>query len=248
MHSADYRALVGSLALTARLLRRQMLAETLLEKKATETVGLGMSATIQLDIISDVVCPSCIIGYRRLQLAIDEMGLQDKVEIEWRPIELNPDMPAEGEGLPEHLSRQYGSTPEEGKRTADSITALGAELNFGFDFFEGMRIVNTRDAHLLLEFAKERGKQTELKLRLFDAYFHGHKDVSNRQILLEEIEPLRLSREEALLYLDDENARKAVESVEAEWRSMGVSSVPTMSLTARALSRVRSPWRSLNRS
>lgn len=187
-----------------------------------------MSATIKLDIISDVVCPWCIIGYRRLQQAIDELGIEDKIELEWQPFELNPDMPVEGEGLPEHLSRKYGSTPEEGKRTVDSITALGAELNFKFDFFEGMRIVNTRDAHLLLDLAKERGKQTELKLRLFDAYFNGHKDVSDRQILLEEVEQLGLNREEAQLYLDNDNARQTVESAEAEWQRRGVSSVPTV--------------------
>lgn len=187
-----------------------------------------MSATIKLDIISDVVCPWCIIGYRRLQQAIEELGIEDKIELEWQPFELNPDMPAEGEGLPEHLRRKYGSTPEEGKRTADNITALGAELNFEFDFFEGMRIVNTRDAHLLLDFAKECGKQTELKLRLFDAYFNGHKDVSDRQVLLEEVVQLGLDGGEAQLYLDNDNARQAVESAEAEWQRMGVSSVPTI--------------------
>lgn len=187
-----------------------------------------MSATIKLDIISDVVCPWCIIGYRRLQQAIEELGIEDKIELEWQPFELNPDMPAEGEGLPEHLRRKYGSTPEEGKRTADNITALGAELNFEFDFYEGMRIVNTRDAHLLLDFAKECGKKTELKLRLFDAYFNGHKDVSDRQVLLEEVVQLGLDGGEAQLYLDNDNARQAVESAEAEWQRMGVSSVPTI--------------------
>ena len=187
-----------------------------------------MSATIKLDIISDVVCPWCIIGYRRLQQAIEELGIEDKIELEWQPFELNPDMPVEGEGLPEHLSRKYGSTPEEGKRTADSMTALGAELGFEFDFFEGMRIVNTRDAHLLLDFAKEHGKQTELKLRFFDAYFNGHKDVSDRQVLLDEVVQLGLDREEAQLHLDNDNARQAVEAAEAEWHRMGVSSVPTI--------------------
>lgn len=187
-----------------------------------------MSATIKLDIISDVVCPWCIIGYRRLLQAIEELGIENKIELEWQPFELNPDMPVEGEGLPEHLSRKYGSSPEEGKRTADSITALGAELDFEFDFFEGMRIVNTRDAHLLLDFAKESGKQTELKLRLFDAYFNGQKDVSDRQVLLDEVVQLGLDREEAQLYLDNDNARQAVEAAEAEWHRMGVSSVPTI--------------------
>ena len=127
-----------------------------------------MTATIKLDFISDVVCPWCVIGFKRLQQAINELGIQDQVEIEWQPFELNPDIPTEGESLPEHISRKYGSTAEEAKRNADQITKLGAEMGFKFDFFDGMRIVNTRDTHILLGYAKGHGKQTELKMRLFD--------------------------------------------------------------------------------
>ena len=67
------------------------------------------------------------------------------------------------------------------------MTELGAELGFTFDYFDGMKIVNTRDVHILLEYAKEFGKQTELKLRLFEAFFSERKDVSDRQILTQEI-------------------------------------------------------------
>ncbi len=69
-------------------------------------------------------------------------------------------MPAEGENLPEHISRKYGSTAEEAERNADQITALGAEMGFKFDFFDGMRIVNTRDTHVLLSYAKDHGKKS----------------------------------------------------------------------------------------
>ena len=62
-----------------------------------------MTATIKLDFIPDVVCPWCIIGFKRLQQAINELGIKDQIEIEWQPFELNPDMPAEGENLPEHI-------------------------------------------------------------------------------------------------------------------------------------------------
>lgn len=109
-----------------------------------------MSDKIKLDIISDVVCPWCIIGYKRLGKAIFEMGMQDKVELEWQPFELNPDMPAEGEDLPAHITRKYGTTPDESARSLDNMTKLGAELGFKFDYFDGMKMVNTRDVHILL--------------------------------------------------------------------------------------------------
>ncbi len=75
-----------------------------------------MSNKLKIDIVSDVVCPWCIIGYKRLEKAISEMGIQDQVEIEWQPFELNPQMPAEGENVTEHITRKYGTSPEDGKR------------------------------------------------------------------------------------------------------------------------------------
>ena len=76
-----------------------------------------MAATIKLDFISDIVCPWCIIGYKRLEKAINELGIQDRIDIEWQPFELNPDMPTEGENLQEHIIRKYGSTLLESKRS-----------------------------------------------------------------------------------------------------------------------------------
>lgn len=62
-----------------------------------------MNNTVKIDIISDVVCPWCIIGYNHLKAAINELGIEDRIDIEWQPFELNPDMPAEGENLREHV-------------------------------------------------------------------------------------------------------------------------------------------------
>jgi predicted DsbA family dithiol-disulfide isomerase len=187
-----------------------------------------MTATIKLDFISDVVCPWCIIGYKRLQQAIDELEIQDHIEIGWQPFELNPDMPTEGESLPEHISRKYGSTPEEAEHNADQITELGAEMGFKFDFFDGMRIVNTRDTHILLDYAKDHGKQTELKMRLFDAYFNERKDISDRKILIQEIQSVGLNTDEALARLDNTAVREQNESQEEHWRNRGVTAVPTV--------------------
>lgn len=187
-----------------------------------------MKDKIKIDIVSDVVCPWCIIGYKRLEKAISELGIKDKVEIEWQPFELNPNMPAEGQDVQEHITQKYGSTNEQQKRSQEQLTQLGAELDFKFDFFDGMKMVNTRDAHILLEYAKEFGNQTELNLRLISAFFNEQKDVSDRQILMEELENIGLDTEVGKVRLENIEAREHVKQQETNWQSRGVSAVPTI--------------------
>lgn len=187
-----------------------------------------MKEKIKLDIISDVMCPWCIIGFRRLEKAIEEMGIQDQVEIEWQPFELNPNMPSEGEEIQEHITRKYGSTIEQSKKSQELLTSLGAELDFKFDYFDGMHIVNSREAHVLLQYAKENDKQTELNIRFMEAFFSDRKDVSKREILLQEVEKIGLDKEEALKRLDDKNALEEIQNIENYWQGLGVSSVPTI--------------------
>ena len=187
-----------------------------------------MSNKIKIDIISDVVCPWCIIGYGNLKKAITELGLEDKVEIEWQPFELNPDMPIEGEELGAHSARKYGSTPESSAKFRTEMTAHGKTVDFDFQYFEGMKIINTRDAHILLEYAKTQGKQTDLKMRLFSAFFTEKKDVSDREILAKEIAAIGLNVEEAIAQLQSNHAIKAVVEQESYWQKLGVSSVPTV--------------------
>ncbi|KFA98321.1 DsbA family oxidoreductase [Vibrio sp. ER1A] len=187
-----------------------------------------MNNTIKLDIISDVVCPWCIIGYNHLKAAIKQLGIEDRIEIEWQPFELNPDMPAEGENLRDHVARKYGSSAEESKNARIRIASIGAEHGFKFNYFDEMKMVNTFDAHLLLDYAKSLGKQTELKLRLFTAFFSEQKDVSDREILKQELISVGLEPEEGMRWLDDLQRRSSVLSTEKQWQKMGVSSVPTV--------------------
>ena len=187
-----------------------------------------MSNKIKIDIISDVVCPWCIIGYGNLKKAITELALEDKVEIEWQPFELNPNMPLEGEELSAHSARKYGSTPESSAKFRTEMTAHGKTVDFDFNFFEGMKIVNTRDAHILLEYAKSQGKQTALKLRLFSAFFTEKKDISDREILAQELATVGLNVEEAMAKLQSHQAIEMLIDQESYWQKLGVSSVPTV--------------------
>jgi predicted DsbA family dithiol-disulfide isomerase len=187
-----------------------------------------MKNKIKIDIVSDVVCPWCTIGYKRLEKAISELGIQDQVDIEWQPFELNPKMPIEGQNVQEHIVEKYGSTLEQQKQSQQQMAEAGAELGFTFDYFDEMRIVNTLDAHVLLEYAKGFGKQTELKMRLTASFFSERKDVSDRNILRQALLEVGLNAEEALARLDNDDARYEVKSKEAYWQQLGVSSVPTL--------------------
>ncbi len=186
-----------------------------------------MAEKIKIDLVSDVVCPWCVIGYKRLERAISEMGIEDKIDLEWQPFELNPTMPAEGQNVQEHIAEKYGSSLEEQKLSQQRMTEFGEDLGFTFDYFDDMRMANTRDAHVLLEYANERGKQTELKMRLVSAFFSERKDVSDRKVLAEELKAVGLNSEEAMARLDDDTARYEVTSKEQYWQGLGVSSVPT---------------------
>lgn len=187
-----------------------------------------MKEKLKIDIVSDVVCPWCTIGYKRLEKALSELGIEDKVEIEWQPFELNPNMPPEGQNITEHIAEKYGSTLEQQKASQQNMANVGQELGFTFDYFEDMRMVNTFDAHVLLEYAKDFGKQTELQMRLTGSFFSERKDLSDRNILKQALLDVGLNAEEALSRIDDEEVRKEVRNKEDFWKNAGINSVPTI--------------------
>ncbi|QDO95726.1 DsbA family oxidoreductase [Formosa sediminum] len=187
-----------------------------------------MKEKLKIDIVSDVVCPWCTIGFKRLEKAISELGIEDQVTIEWQPFELNPNMPKEGQLIQDHIEEKYGSSLEQQKESQQRMADAGEELDFTFDYFEDMRIVNTFEAHILLEYAKSFNKQTALKMRLTASYFSERKDVSDRDILKQALLDVGLNAEEGMLLLDNESMRKEVKSKEVYWQSMGVNSVPTI--------------------
>ncbi|QOD59855.1 DsbA family oxidoreductase [Polaribacter haliotis] len=189
-----------------------------------------MKKSIKIDIVSDVVCPWCTIGYKRLEKAIAELGIQDQVEIEWQPFELNPNMPAEGQNVQEHIAEKYGATLEQQKESQKQMVVAGAELGFTFDYFDDMRMANTFNAHVLLEYAKEFDKQTDLKMQLTKAFFSERKDVSKEDVLREALLEVGLNVEEALAKLYNEEARKEVRTKQDYWKNLGVNSVPTIVL------------------
>jgi len=198
---------------------------------ATETkplVNIESADKIKIDIISDVVCPWCAIGYKRLSQAINELDMNDKVEIQWHPFQLNPDMPGEGKNADEYLMAKLRLTPEGLKQKRKSVTKTGKESGFTFNYFSEMRKPNTFNAHVLLDYAKEFNKQTALKVRFQEAYFSEGRNIGSKDVLYAELKKVGLNADEAIAQLNNTETIKRVQSEEKHWRELGVSAVPTM--------------------
>lgn len=181
---------------------------------------------LKVDIVSDVVCPWCIVGYRQLQRALEQMPGRFALELHWHPFELNPHMPEEGQDLREHIAQKYGTTPEQSKAARERLTTLGESLGFTFDYFDGMRMVNTFRAHQLLHWAAEQGKQTELKLALFDAFFSRRQDVNDTEVLMAIAGQIGLSSAQAEEILANGRYTEAVRTEQQVWLDREVHAVP----------------------
>lgn len=182
--------------------------------------------TLRIDIVSDVVCPWCIIGYKQVERALTLLPEPVEAEFHWHPFELNPDMPPEGEDAAEHIQRKYGRSPEEGKKVRAQIRDTAESLGFPFGEGGARRLVNTFAAHKLLTKAGE--KQTALKLALFSAYFQQGKDVSDESVLLDIAESVGLDRANCAEWLTDEALSQQVRGEEAYWRNENISGVPAI--------------------
>ncbi|MDN2657996.1 DsbA family oxidoreductase [Cobetia sp. 14N.309.X.WAT.E.A4] len=193
-----------------------------------------MQDKLKIDIVSDVMCPWCVIGYKRLESAIQSLGLEDSVEIEWQPFELNPDMPAHGENLRAHIERKYDTTPKASAEARRNLTALAAEEGLVFNFFDDMRMVNTLELHVLLEYAAEQGMQHDLMMQFYADYFTLQKDMSDRAVMADSLAAVGLDATEGLAQLDVPEALQQVRAREAHWQQMGISSVPTFVFNRRS--------------
>jgi predicted DsbA family dithiol-disulfide isomerase len=193
------------------------------------------SATVRIDIVSDVVCPWCIIGFKQLQRALLGLGDEVEVELHWHPFELNPQMPPEGQDLREHIGQKYGTTPEQSQAARMRLTQIAESLGVEFRFYEGMRIYNTFRAHQLLHWAGEQGKQTELEMALFESYFSRQEDVGDEEILVAAAGRAGLSEEEARAVLSDGRYVDTVRDQQRFWLSKGIHAVPSFIFNQRYL-------------
>ncbi|MGD9508145.1 MAG: DsbA family oxidoreductase [Geminicoccaceae bacterium] len=190
-------------------------------------------APLRIDIVSDVVCPWCVIGWRQLERALSATRIPAIVH--WHPFELNPDMGPEGEDLADHIARKYGTTPEASRANRARIAALGAELGFTFAYRDGSRIRNTFRAHQLIHWAGTVGSAHAAEQALFAAYFSRGEDVHDPAVLSAVAGEIGLDPDEARSVLAEGRFAEAVREEERLWTGRGIQAVPAMVFAGRYL-------------
>jgi predicted DsbA family dithiol-disulfide isomerase len=192
-------------------------------------------AKIRIDIVSDVVCPWCVIGYKQLQEALSRLEGEVEAEIHWHPFELNPMMPPEGQELREHMGQKYGTNRQQSDAARERLAKAGNALGFSFNFYEGQRIYNTFLAHQLLKWAEQQGKESELELALFESYFSQQENVGEEKVLAEVASRVGLDQAEAAAVLEDGRYAAEVREHQRFWLSKGIQAVPSFILARRYL-------------
>ncbi|HXC65897.1 MAG TPA: DsbA family oxidoreductase [Nitrospiraceae bacterium] len=180
---------------------------------------------MQIEIYSDVVCPWCFVGKRRLERALETAGYASRARVSWRPFELNPTMPKSGMDRRVYLEAKFGGA--EARRAMEERVAKAGEadgLVFAFDRIE--RTPNTFDAHRLIWFAGQQGCQDEVAEALFHSYFTNGREIGSLNSLAEIASDCGLSREEVERFLASDRAVQEVQTEEAIGHRLGIRGVP----------------------
>lgn len=191
--------------------------------------------TINIDIVSDIACPWCAIGYARLEQAMKQLASEYEFSLQWHAFELNPDHTGDGEPILPALARKYGRSEDEMRATQNQMMTIAKDLGLNFEKMQERFTCNTFDAHRLVKWAAEQGKQTEMKQALFEAYFGKAEDVSDPNVLLGCVESLGLDRDKAKQILDSDEFADVVREDEATYQRAGVSAVPAFIVNGKYL-------------
>jgi len=180
---------------------------------------------MQIEVYSDVVCPWCFIGRRRLEQALETAGYAQEAHIAWRPFQLNPTMPKEGMDRRVYLDAKFGGA--DARRAIEERVAKAGEadgIEFAFDRIA--RTPNTFDAHRLIWFAEQQGCQDQVVEALFHSYFTKGREIGNLDSLAEIASDCGLNREEVERFLASDRAVQEVRAEEATGHRLGIRGVP----------------------
>ena len=180
---------------------------------------------LAVDVISDVICPWCYIGKRRLEKAVAALDGKHEVRVRWLPFQLNPAMPKEGISRRDYRTRKFGSWERSLELDARVVAVGEAEgIDFAFDKME--RTPNTLDAHRLIWLADRQGVQDAVVEAIFRAYFTEGRDISRRQTLLDVVNEGGLDRERAEAVLESDEGQEALREADELSRRFRVDGVP----------------------
>jgi len=185
---------------------------------------------LTVDVISDVVCPWCYIGKRRLEAALARLRESEPdlpIQVRWHPFQLNPDLPAEGIDRRQYVETKFGG-PERARQVYARVGAAGETVGIPFAFDAIVRQPNTLDAHRLVAWAQSRneGDPDALVEQLFRAYFLEGRYVGDREELVRLAEAAGYDPTDARTFLDSDELKDAIADADLRARSMGISGVP----------------------
>jgi predicted DsbA family dithiol-disulfide isomerase len=197
-----------------------------------------MTTTLKIDFVSDIACPWCAVGLGALEGALTRLQGEVQADLHFQPFELNPNMPAGGQDLVEHITQKYGSTPEQQAQMRQNIHDRGAEVGFAFAPGGRGRVYNTFDAHRLLHWAREEGtegQQHALKKALLAAYQGRAERVEDHAVLLACVQEVGLDLDTAQSILQSDTYAAEVREREQFYLQAGIHSVPAVIINDRHL-------------
>jgi len=181
---------------------------------------------INITVYSDLICPWCYIGQRRLRDGLKLLGASaNEVDIHWKAFQLNPDMPVEGLNRKKYRSAKFGSW-ERSKAMDAQVVSVGKSLGLNFNYDKVQITPNTFKGHRLIWWSKRFGKQDQMAVALLEAYFSNGLDVGNPKILAQIAATVGISEENAAAFLASEAGVKEVMEEEREARDAVVNGVP----------------------
>ena len=181
---------------------------------------------MRIDIYSDVACPWCYIGLARFERALATFGGADRLDIRYRPYQLDPRAPTDAEPMFDYLARRFGASA---RAKAAHVVEIARGEGLVMDYERGL-MVNTLNAHRLLILAEREygpAAQRELLRRLFRAHFSEGQDVGDPRVLARLAADVGMDTDEARNYLETEEGTREVREGIAEAQRIGVSAVPT---------------------
>ncbi|MEM8919874.1 MAG: DsbA family oxidoreductase [Pseudomonadota bacterium] len=191
--------------------------------------------TILLEMVSDVVCPWCWLGLRRVSRALEDGGVdEDRVELRFRPFELDPNVPAEGVDYKEYMSRRIGgpgindAQKERFAAMRAALEAYGEEEGLPFDFQNMKHRPNSFDSHRLVRWAQGQGRGAAAKEALFHAYFAENRNVGDHAVLVDIATQIGLDSDVVSRLLSEDADKDAVRREAQFFRDLGVGGVPTL--------------------
>jgi predicted DsbA family dithiol-disulfide isomerase len=184
---------------------------------------------MQIDVISDVVCPWCFIGKRNLEAALaawrEQHPDEEAPRVSWHPFQLNPGLPEDGMPRAQYVADKFGG-PERAREIYARVSSAGARAGIAFDFDGIVRQPNTVDSHRLVHLAEEQGKQDEMVEALFRGYFLDAADLTSKETLADIAAAAGLDRDTVVAYLATDRDRPQVENGDHHARAIGVQGVP----------------------